>query len=208
VNIWTTPFLRYSNVIQGMFHKVVVLCEADGDCLWYASVASHIASEIGVDDQEILFIPGGGKDQIPGSMAALRSLNVDAFAIVDFDSLFEIQFMTKLIKAAGISDEALLSDVRSFIRSSQNDHFEANARKMGITGVSPGTATQLAKSVLGRLKANGILVVPVGALEDFDRTHGGKGTAWVSSALAANAHESNLEAKDLIKPIVQRLRAG
>lgn len=29
---WADPTLRYSNVLDGVFHEQVVVCEADGDC--------------------------------------------------------------------------------------------------------------------------------------------------------------------------------
>ncbi|MEV0989569.1 hypothetical protein [Streptomyces sp. NPDC049949] len=32
-----TPSLRYSNIISGLFHDGVVLCESEGDCQFYAA---------------------------------------------------------------------------------------------------------------------------------------------------------------------------
>lgn len=33
--LWNDPLLRYSNVLDGIFHQHVVVCESDGDCRFY-----------------------------------------------------------------------------------------------------------------------------------------------------------------------------
>jgi len=35
--LWSDPFLRYSNLLDGLFHRGVVVCEAEGDARLYTA---------------------------------------------------------------------------------------------------------------------------------------------------------------------------
>lgn len=35
--VWADPVLKYSNVLQGLFHRQVVVCESDGDCRFFGA---------------------------------------------------------------------------------------------------------------------------------------------------------------------------
>lgn len=37
-DLWSDPLLRYSNVLDGLFHDAVVLCESDSDFRYYQAV--------------------------------------------------------------------------------------------------------------------------------------------------------------------------
>ncbi|MER6811059.1 AAA family ATPase [Spirillospora sp. NPDC000708] len=84
--LWDEPVLRYSNVLDGLFHRAVVLAESDGDCRFYA------ASLDGVTDPpfspgDIQFVPVGGKDGFGRVVRALRSVAVPLVVIADLDVL-------------------------------------------------------------------------------------------------------------------------
>jgi AAA domain, putative AbiEii toxin, Type IV TA system len=43
--LWADPLLRYSNVLDGLFHDNVVVCESDADCRFYEAVAVAVAEK-------------------------------------------------------------------------------------------------------------------------------------------------------------------
>ena len=40
--LWEDPVLRYSNLLDGLFHDAVVICESDGDCRFYSAVIDDV----------------------------------------------------------------------------------------------------------------------------------------------------------------------
>ena len=62
--LWSDPILRFSNVLDGLFHDSVVVCESDADCRFYAAVLKAID---GPDEPQpdAFFASSGGKDRVP-----------------------------------------------------------------------------------------------------------------------------------------------
>jgi len=86
--VWGDPILRYSNVLDGIFHDKVILCEGDGDCRFYAAIWDAIFESSGEDRREhIMFLHCGGKDRMPVVIDSLRNLDVPVCVIADFDLL-------------------------------------------------------------------------------------------------------------------------
>lgn len=86
--LWKDPILRYSNILDGLFHEMVVLCESDGDCRFYAAILDAICENTPqIRRPDVMFIHCGGKDRIPTVAKALRALNVPLKVIGDFDIL-------------------------------------------------------------------------------------------------------------------------
>ncbi|MGH0053060.1 MAG: ATP-dependent nuclease, partial [Sphaerochaetaceae bacterium] len=85
--IWNDSLLRHSNVLSGLFHKKVVICESDSDCRFFSAMLTRRYEERGEQPPNILFIHCGGKHRIPVAVQALVNLNVDIRVIVDFDVL-------------------------------------------------------------------------------------------------------------------------
>jgi hypothetical protein len=206
-NIWSKPALRYSNLLQGLFHRTVVLCEGDADCQWYAAVADTIGDEQQIGTEEVLFVPGGGKDQLPASLTALTGLDISAFTITDFDSIYSENYIRVLLKAKGIQDDDLIAKAKSLHKLLVNDGRIQAAKDSGFAGVPSGSANTMAVSIVSRLREYKILIVPTGELESFDRTIGGHGPSWVSAALNRGSHQTSIEAKELVDPIVRSLSA-
>ena len=204
-DIWSKPALRYSNLLQGLFHRTVVLCEGDADCQRYAAVADFVGNTVAVSTEEILFVPGGGKDQLPSSLEALQALEVSAFTITDFDSLLKPDFIKAVLDAKQISDAELLEKIRNLKKVLVHDDKKADAKNYGLAGVPNGSAAKMARNIVDRLREYKVLIVPTGELESFDREIGGHGPSWVSAALNRGSHESKTEAKELVTPIVNSL---
>ena len=88
--LWRDPLLRYSNVLDGLFHQAVVLCEADADCRFYASMLDvMLAEQDAARRPELLWTHSGGKHRMPVVIRALRAVRVPVVAVADFDVLRE-----------------------------------------------------------------------------------------------------------------------
>ncbi|MEU4250776.1 AAA family ATPase [Amycolatopsis sp. NPDC026612] len=101
--IWSDPVLRYTHVLDGLFHRAVVLTENERDCTFYAA-ASDAASKkdlLPFPAGELLFIPTSGKDGMPVVAAALNALNVPVVATPDIDMLDDRTKMKKIVESLG-----------------------------------------------------------------------------------------------------------
>ena len=87
--LWKDPRLRYSNVLDGLFHETVILCEADADCRFYAAVMDALPRPEGpeVRRPDVMFTLCGGKARMPVVIRALRQLGVPITVVTDFDVL-------------------------------------------------------------------------------------------------------------------------
>lgn len=100
-NLWTDPILRFSNVLDGLFHEAVVVCEDDSDCRFYSSVLNSLLELDSGKEPDVMFTGTGGKDRIPNVAKALKSLGVITVAICDFDLLREQVGVKKVVEALG-----------------------------------------------------------------------------------------------------------
>ncbi|WP_341927876.1 AAA family ATPase [Nocardioides psychrotolerans] len=101
--IWDEPALRYSNALDGLFHRLVVLVEGDRDARFYAA-SLDVANEIGevnLPVSEVLFVPCGGKGGMAKIAKALRGLGVPVVAVPDIDLLSVEAETRKLVEALG-----------------------------------------------------------------------------------------------------------
>ena len=98
--LWADPLLRYSNVLQGVFHGGTVLCEGDSDCRFYSSVLDEVAAKTD-NVPDLLFTHCGGKQRLRVAVAALRAVKVPVAVIADFDVLQEESVLRPLVEALG-----------------------------------------------------------------------------------------------------------
>jgi energy-coupling factor transporter ATP-binding protein EcfA2 len=209
--VWDRPALRYSNILQGLFHRLVVVCEGDADCRWYAAVLDDAAAAAGVASDEALFVPGGGKDQVPHAVQALQSLNIRTFALVDFDAILDINYLKALLEVrVDRYQDADLARIRQITvaigKQVASERQRRKAKDHGLAGLPAGDIARLGTELLEHLRGLDVLVVPVGELESFDRTIGGHGPSWVTAALTAGRHKSTPAATALLAPVVEALK--
>ncbi|MDC6363286.1 MULTISPECIES: ATP-dependent nuclease [Flavobacteriaceae] len=86
-SIWSDSLLRHSNILDGLFHTNVIICESDSDSRFYSAVLSAVKEKEGKTYSDSLFIQCGGKHRIPTVIKALKKLNVPVSSICDFDVL-------------------------------------------------------------------------------------------------------------------------
>nr|WP_275406705.1 AAA family ATPase [Actinomadura bangladeshensis] len=88
-NIWSDTVLRYSNLLDGLFHRVVVLAEGDRDCRFYAATLEEWSKQnyLPFSPSEVLFVPSAGKDGMPKMASVLRAAQVKVICSPDLDIL-------------------------------------------------------------------------------------------------------------------------
>ncbi|MEU6133410.1 AAA family ATPase [Nocardioides sp. NPDC047086] len=207
---WNDAVLRYSNVLQGLFHSRVVITEADADCRFYGAVLDQLGNEEGmrplVDDT--LFVPGGGKQGIPAMAKALADLRVETFAIVDFDTLNNKRVLSAIVDAVGGSWSDKLQNLYVVVTNAVNatkGGLWDSLKKQGLAAMPPGDVYRAATDLLNALQEMRVLVVPVGEMEGLDRSIGLEKSAWVNAMLADNRHITCAEARSLLSPLLREV---
>jgi AAA domain, putative AbiEii toxin, Type IV TA system len=131
---WSDPLLRYSNILDGLFHEGVVVCEADSDCRFYSAVfdADYESQEQETKRPDLMFTHCGGKHRLPLVVRALREVDVPVRVVADFDVLSEEQPLRGIVEVLGVEwtrKEADWKIVKSSIDSKRPDLNCADAKK-------------------------------------------------------------------------------
>lgn len=111
--VWNDPILKYSNILDGLFYKNVVLCESDSDCRFYSIINDFLQLEQG-KYADTFFTYSGGKQRVPVIMQALSSLGVETKVIVDFDVLNDSSMFSRICKACNINWNVVQNDYQFF----------------------------------------------------------------------------------------------
>lgn len=182
--LWGSPLLRYSNILSGLFHEKVVVCESDYDCLFYQAVIDSIYEDRGEIAPDILFTHCGGKARVKDVVSALRAVNVPVVSICDFDLLNSKRELKALIASFGgewgsslAADMQIIYDEMNAKNSMGGDAWTDIKKigKAGFVGDSPA-AYESAEAMLKKL---GLFIVPVGEIECFDKTVNKEKKDWV-----------------------------
>lgn len=83
--LWSDPLLRYSNLLDGLFHSAVVVCESDSDCRFYGSVLDVLSRESN-SPADVLLTHCGGKQRMKTAVQSMRAVSVPVAAVVDSTS--------------------------------------------------------------------------------------------------------------------------
>lgn len=140
-DLWSDPVLKYTNILDGLFHRLVVVAEAEGDCAYLsAALDCESRSEGPLPRNEVLFVPTGGKDGIPKVCRALTGVGVPTVAAPDLDVLSDQSKLRILVESLG---GEWTSDL-------QRDWKEATE---GIRGVKePATVAQVLSAINNALE--------------------------------------------------------
>lgn len=133
-DLWSDPLLRYSNVLDGLFHDAVVLCESDSDCRYYQAVLDALdakqrelansdsgekypmggeADQRGARTPQLLFTHCGGKARMASVVNALTAVSVPVVVVTDFDILRDRPEFEKLVKSVGGTFEGAIAADRA-----------------------------------------------------------------------------------------------
>ena len=92
----TSPLLSSQRVMESVFHRGVVVCEADSDRLLYQTAAARAH-----DEHEVQFLHAHNKQTLKDVVALLRAAGIPCGAIADLDLLNSEADLTRLVKAFG-----------------------------------------------------------------------------------------------------------
>lgn len=107
--ISSDPLVRQSVALAGVFHKRVVICESDSDCMFYESIMNLRNVNSG-SNPDVQFVHTAGKYRIPKLSKALFDLGVQVDIIVDIDVLREENLLQKIYESLGGNWENIQSD--------------------------------------------------------------------------------------------------
>ncbi|MEV8547697.1 AAA family ATPase [Streptomyces sp. NPDC051572] len=116
-----TPLLRYSNISSGLFYDRVVLCEAEGDCQFYAATFD-VTRDASAPYENTIFLHTSGKDRLADTARRLRTFGIPTAVIADFDLLNDYANVRKAMTALGGTVRDMSADIKTL-----NDY--ANAER-------------------------------------------------------------------------------
>ncbi|MEX1659805.1 AAA family ATPase [Streptomyces pseudovenezuelae] len=143
--ILDTPLLRYSNIISGIFHDGVVLCEAEGDCQFYAATLDVVLS--GKPNPNLTYLHVNGKARLGDSVEKLRACGVPTAAIADLDFLNDPRKVQQAVNQLGGAWDDIKDDVHAVNRYANSE----------ITAKPAAEVKQEIVQALGSPKGRGIL---------------------------------------------------
>lgn len=106
--LWSDPVLKYTNVLDGLFHRLVILAEGDGDCAYLQAAMDCTGGPFTpIPRNEILFVPTNGKEGMAKICRALSAVGVPIVAAPDLDRISDCTKLQELVESLGFewSDE-------------------------------------------------------------------------------------------------------
>ena len=182
--LWGNPLLRYSNILSGLFHEKVVVCESDYDCLFYQAIMDAVYEHKREIAPDILFTHCGGKTRIKDVVSALKAVNVPVVAICDFDLINSSQIFKAIVSSFGLNWDTTLSENMKIIYDSMNAKSSTGVdawnqiKKTGKAGFTDSEPAAYER-VEAVCKSAGLFVVPVGEMECFVKTINKEKKDWV-----------------------------
>jgi ABC-type cobalamin/Fe3+-siderophores transport system ATPase subunit len=105
--VWGDPVLRYSNVLEALFHRAIILCEGDRDCRFYSAAMEARERELGggrsapFKVSDILFAPSGGKDGFSKVVDAISAVGTPVVVATDLDIVQDSSKLSSLVVKMG-----------------------------------------------------------------------------------------------------------
>lgn len=182
--LWKKPLLRYSNILNGLFHEKVIICESEYDCLFYRAILDAIYESDGKTAPDIMFTQCGGKDRISYAVAALNALNVPVVAITDFDIIDNCPKLKELVASFGLTWDRLSDNMNKIYACINADGGKIRSLiKKNGSSILYDDAPAAFFDVDNELRTAGLFIVPVGEIECFDKTIRKDKKDWVYAAL-------------------------
>lgn len=191
------PLLRSTGALQGLFHRAVVVTEADADRAFYDE-ANRRLREVGRGVDDALFVNAQNWQTTARVAGPLRKLGIPAAVILDFDAITEASGWFGLYDIMGLtpkersSMEAERSWAENLLKSLPLDSSGEKLFKLkGLSAVS-GTDKARMGSLLANLGARGVFIVPVGELERWLPQLGitvSKKSEWIVRMFEAMGHD-------------------
>lgn len=154
-SLWKDSILRYSNILSGLFHSKVVICESDTDCRFYQAILDALYEGKDLVSPDILFTHCGGKDRFKTVIPALKALNVKTVVVPDFDVLDKEGVFKPICEAMEISWSDICAKwkgVSSYVASQRAQLNTAEAKKEIIEILENISTPQLSMEDIDNIK--------------------------------------------------------
>jgi hypothetical protein len=199
--ITRNPFMRTARVLDAVFHRGAVVCEADADRAFYDEINARLMAQ-GEGAPDVLFLNANGKDTLARIIGPLRKLGIPAAAIADLD-LIEQGAFSELLHVCNVPPAS--ASALTTLRAQVKKRYEASMQRAKVAGVAGLTTSARAEAhdLLGQLAAYGIFLVPVGELERWmgDRVAGASKGAWLQRAFDAMRQPESGDVWDFVRAI-------
>ena len=161
--ITRNPFMRTARVLDAVFHRGAIVCEADADRAFYDEINARLLAG-GEGAADVLFLNANGKDSLARIVGPLRKLGIPAAAIADLDLIEEGAF-GELLDACNVPPAS--ANALTTLRGQVRQRFQVTGQRAKSGGLASLTSTAKAEArdLLDQLAAYGIFLVPVGELE-------------------------------------------
>jgi hypothetical protein len=155
-DILDTPLLRYSNIVSGLFHDGVVLCEAEGDCHFYSATLDVVRGASG-RHENLTFLHVNGKARLSDAAHKLRTCGIPTAVVADFDLLNDTTKVKQVLKQLNGHWEDVRDDVLTLHRHATSTVIAnpASEVKRAINGIigTPRGATALSQRQIDDIAA-------------------------------------------------------
>lgn len=153
--LWKDSILRYSNILSGLFHSKVVICESDTDCRFYQAVLDALYEGKNVVSPDILFTHSNGKERLKVVISALKALNVKVAVAPDIDVLDNETTFSTICGEMGIDFESIKGKwkkVAEYVKQQRAQLDTEEVRKDIIAILNGITDPQLSKEDINKVK--------------------------------------------------------
>ena len=175
------PLLSNQRVIEGVFHKGVVVCEADGDALIY-----RFASDVELNERDLLFTHAQNRQTINRVTEVLTEAAIPRIAVVDIDILREPGEFGELLRSLDETNndfQNMVNKCNHFNQSLGKSDVDWDDLKENGKEQVPERAEEDFQELYEVGRSHGLFVVNVGELEGWLDLGKSKGPKWVIEAL-------------------------
>jgi hypothetical protein len=99
--LWRDPLMRYSKILEGLFHRGTVICESESDVTFYSAAIDEWLEQNGHSANDYQITSCGGKHRMTVAIKALRAAGVEVRIIADFDVMREVEPLKGIVTALG-----------------------------------------------------------------------------------------------------------
>lgn len=188
MELMNDPLLRSANALRALFHRGVVVTEADADRAFYEEINYRLLQN-GGGIEDALFMNAQNWQTIPRVVTPLRRLGIAAAAIFDFDVLMDKDFsrVWPTVYADQPKLEAL-QKTRDKIKALMDAKSRKVCKSRGLSAFGGNNRT-LISDFLDEMAKFGVFFVPAGELECWLRTLEAAGSQkkkskWLTSIFA------------------------
>jgi energy-coupling factor transporter ATP-binding protein EcfA2 len=202
-SIVRNPFLRTARVLDAVFHRGAVVCEADADRAFYDEINARLQMQ-NEGAADTLFLNANGKESLARIVGPLRRFGIPAAAVADLD-LLEQDALAELLAACNVpfaTANALTTLARQV--KQRYELLGLRAKAAGVGGLTKSAQTE-ARILLEQLAAYGIFPVPVGELERWlsGRVIAPSRDAWLQRAFESMRDPEAGDVWDFVRRMTQ-----